>query len=264
MSTAVDVAKHLRNTTGTLVSSETIRKTPKTHGLKSGKKVCKPLLSKCHWQLRLQWAKEHRNMTIEDWGKVIFTDETKVNFHCSDGIKWCWKKRGQPFEDRVVSQTMKFGGGKILVWGCFTVHGVGFARLIEGKMNALKYQGILEDQLEQTFSWYDLDKNDSIFMHDNDPKHTAKSTVKFLQNKQIQTMKWPAQSPDMNPIENLWSYVKKQLSLSTSLPKNSHELWERFMTVWSSISEIYCRKLIESMPERINALIKAKGGHTKF
>ena len=68
----------------------------------------------------------------------------------------------------------------------------------------------------------------------------------------------------MNQIENLWRHVKMQFALNSMLPKNAQELWARFQDVWSSISYGYCRKLIKSMSKRINSLIKAKGGHTKY
>jgi hypothetical protein len=72
-------------------------------------------------------------------------------------------------------------------------------------------------------------------------------------------MEWPANSPDLNPIENLWSSCKRKLNEKES-PSSMKELWRRFEDVWSNISHEECKVLVESMPARMKAVINAKGG----
>ena len=73
-----------------------------------------------------------------------------------------------------------------------------------------------------------------------------------------------AQSPDLNPIEHLWEHLKRQLNRHPDSPQGVWELWERVEVEWGEIKAEECQKLIESMPRRIEAVIKAKGGHTKY
>jgi hypothetical protein len=76
-------------------------------------------------------------------------------------------------------------------------------------------------------------------------------------------MKWPAQSPDINPIEHLWWHLKQRLDEYESPPTSQHELWERCEADWEKIPKEVCQNLIESMPRRVAAVLKA-GGHTKY
>ena len=68
----------------------------------------------------------------------------------------------------------------------------------------------------------------------------------------------------MNPIEHLWRYVKIKLALDRSQPKNADDMWAKFERVWDAIPTNFCEELINSMPKRVKALIKARGGHTKY
>ena len=77
-------------------------------------------------------------------------------------------------------------------------------------------------------------------------------------------MEWPAQSPDLNPIEYLLFHLKKQL-LDHKTPSNGIlELWERMEKEWEEIKPEECQNLIESMPRRVQAVIRAKGRYTKY
>jgi hypothetical protein len=75
---------------------------------------------------------------------------------------------------------------------------------------------------------------------------------------------WPAQSPDLNPIEHLWNHLKTRLEEYEEAPKEMGELWERVDKEWNEIEPEVCQNLIESMPRRVEAVIQAKGGYTKY
>jgi hypothetical protein len=98
----------------------------------------------------------------------------------------------------------------------------------------------------------------------NDPKHTSKMATEWFQKKKIDKLDWPVNSPDMNIIEHAWDYLDRRVRLRSPLPKNLGELWDALVEKWGIIEEDYIQKLYESMPQRIEALLKAKGGHTKY
>jgi transposase len=108
-----------------------------------------------------------------------------------------------------------------------------------------------------------LAKKDIIFQHDNASSHTASKVKNWFYDSKIQVMMWPPQSPDLNPIEHLWDYLKKKLR-EYPQANNLDELWERVQDVWNNISPEYCLKLIRSMPDRLAALRRSKGGYTRF
>ena len=84
----------------------------------------------------------------------------------------------------------------------------------------------------------------------------------WFEENEIDVMTWPAQSPDLNPIENLWDELGRRIDGYTS--RNREELWENVKNEWYEITTDVTKKLVESMPRRLQAVIAAKGGHTSY
>ena len=261
---AADTAPQLKKLLDLDVSTQTIRRTLKKAGLKAAVKQKKPFLSKAHQRRWLEFALEHQHWTLDDWSRVVWSDETKINRLGSDGRSWVWKKPGSELKEQHVSGTVKFGGGSLMVWGCMTPQGVGYMCKIDGRMDAELYTSILQDEFLETVEFYGLDRENLILQQDNDPKHTSRLASKWFKDNNINVLKWPAQSPDLNPIEHLWHHLKWQLNAYEVPPAGIHELWERVQVEWDKIPKEVCRNLIESMPRRIEAVIKAKGAQTKY
>ena len=261
---AVQVTRALSNITNQPLPPSTVCLHLKKAGMKAVVKTKCPTLSARHCKAHLDFAYSHKDWTIEDWKKVIWSDETKINCLGSDGHKWAWKRAGEGLSDRLVEGTLKFGGGSLMMWGCMTWQGVGFATKIDGRMDGDLYLQILRDELQQTLEYYGLNPPDIIFQQDNDPKHTCRMVKNWLEEQEFQTMVWPAQSPDLNPIEHLWGCLKRRLAQHENPPSGIHDLWERVQVEWEGIPVEECQKLIESMPRRVQAVLKAKGGYTKY
>jgi len=151
-----------------------------------------------------------------------------------------------------------------MMWGCITWEGVGLACKIDGKMDADLYTSILEDELQETLNYYDKSPADIVFQQDNDPKHTSKKAKKWFEDHGYEVMIWPAQSPDLNPIEHLWFILKRRLAEYPNPLNGMTELWEHIEREWEQIDAATCQNLIESMPRRVEAVIKAKGGYTTY
>jgi len=262
--TAVTVQKILRENLGVHVDRRTVARTLGRSGLSAFIKRKKPLLSKKHKERRLAFAQRHKSWTVDDWKRVVFSDETKINRYGSDGREYYWKKRGEPLRDHHVQPTVKHGGGSIMVWSCFTANGPGYPCMVEGNMTAEDYRRILQSDLLDTLDHFGMKMADTIFQHDNDPKHTAISVREWLAESGLQVLEWPSQSPDLNPIEYLWWTVKHRLKQYQTVARNNDELWERVVEIWNNINEDECMNLIESMPRRVAAVLAAKGSHTKY
>jgi hypothetical protein len=102
---------------------------------------------------------------------------------------------------------VKHLGGSIMLRGCFSAAETGRLIRIEGAMNGAKYWQILNEILLQRACDIRLGRR-FTFQQDNDAKHTAKAMLGWLQNKNVKVLEWPNQSPDWNPIENLWKTLE--------------------------------------------------------
>jgi hypothetical protein len=145
-----------------------------------------------------------------------------------------------------------------------TAGGTGYITRIEGHMNADLYCQILRDELVWSLQYHDLDADDVIFQQDNDPKHTSKKAKACMEELGLVVLDWPAQSPDLNPIEHLWEHLKRCLNARPTQAKGMVELWERVVEEWEGIPREVVLNLIDSMPRRVAAVLKAKGGPTKY
>jgi transposase len=131
-------------------------------------------------------------------------------------------------------------------------------------MDAQLYTHILEDESLGTLEYYGLEADKIIFQQDNDPKHTSRISRQWFESHGIAVLDWPSQSPDLNPIENLWRYLKQKLAAYETEPTSIHELWECVEAEWEKIPRQLCTDLIESMPDRIAAVLRVKGGYTRY
>ncbi|KAF7685438.1 Transposable element Tcb2 transposase [Cucumispora dikerogammari] len=96
-----------------------------------------------------------------------------------------------------------------MFWGCFSKYGVGNFKVIDGIMDKYGYVDILRSNLEASAEKFDLVAYK--FQQDNDSKHTSGYAREYMLRNNIDVLVWPPQSLDLNPIENLWAYIKQKL-----------------------------------------------------
>jgi transposase len=192
--------------TGSQISHVSVRNALHSMNLYSFSPIKKPLLSTKNIASRYQLSMNWLNLGIEKIKTIIFSDESKFNLFYLDGKSSVWREPGTGFSPNNIDHTVKYGGGSLMVWGCFSYYGVGRLVFIEGTMNAPQYVCLLANNLFESAADMGLDK--FIFQQDNDPKHKSKLATSFFRERGIDLLSWPSQSPDMNPIEGELSNQK--------------------------------------------------------
>ncbi|CAM4579088.1 unnamed protein product [Leuciscus chuanchicus] len=207
----------------------------------------KPLLNQKQRQKRLTWATEKQHWTVAQW---------LLKFCMSFGNQGArvWRKTGEKEMPKCLKSSVKYPQS-VMVWGAMSAAGVGPLCFIKGRVNAASYQEILEHSMLPSAEKLYGDE-DFILQHDLAPAHSAKTTGKWFTDHGITVLNWPANSSDLNPIENLWDIVKRKLR--DARPNTLDELKAAIQASWASITPQQCHRLIASMPRRIEAVISAK------
>ena len=132
------------------------------------------------------------------------------------------------------------------------------ARIFEGTMNGTLYCDVLQQELTQSMEKL---ANESVYTFQQDlaPWHTSKLVQEKMAKSKLYVLEWPAKSPDLNPIEMLWSILDKKLAAKPMY--SIVELRQRLEEKWNGIRQLSCLNLIDSMPDRIQKCLKSKGGH---
>jgi hypothetical protein len=131
-------------------------------------------------------------------------------------------------------------------------------------MDSEQLEGILEDSLLRSFDDRQTDPTYPFYAMDNDPKHSSRRIQGWFRTNGIKLLDWPAYSPNMNPIEHVWSYLERRLHRHDHLPTNSDQLWAALEEEWYNIPTQYIHRLYASMPARLTALRRAGGYATKY
>ena len=170
------------------------------------------------------------------------------------------RRKGEEFLPECINQTVKFGGGSVMMWGCISCDGGRPLVKVNGKMKAIDYIQLLNTSLLLCMSTMG---STIEFMDDNAPCHRAETVANWMSAKIFNRMEvWPPQSPDLNPIEHVWDILGDKVQ--EKKPKNLKELEKMLQEEWKKISVLDIQNLINSMPRRVAAVIAVKGGHTKY
>uniref|UniRef100_A0AAZ3S158 Tc1-like transposase DDE domain-containing protein n=1 Tax=Oncorhynchus tshawytscha TaxID=74940 RepID=A0AAZ3S158_ONCTS len=166
-----------------------------------------------------------------------------------------WRRRNAAYDPKNTIPTVKHGGGNIMLWGCFSAKGTGQLHRIKGKVD----HQILGENLLPSARALKMGRR-WVFQHD--PKHTAKATKEWLKKKRIKVLEWPSQSPDLNPIENLWRELK--VRVAKRQPRKLNDLEKICKEEWDKIPPEMCANLVANYKKHLTSVIANKGFATKY
>lgn len=211
---------------------------------------------------RLAWCRGKRQWSVENWKRVIFSDESKIMIGHDERVR-IWRKRDEGWRPDLVEKRNSQAKYEVMIWGCICWEGVGTMTPIEGNINAAKYQDILEENLWPVLARH-FPQNGYFFQDDNAPVHRARSTQEYVARNRINCLSWPAQSPDLNIIENVWLFIKRKLQSRSGAIKSKENLIEEIRQIWTQNTPAYIKSLYGSIPNRIQHVIRLKGHLTKY
>jgi transposase len=233
------IAKKLSET-GTKVSRVTVTRYLQKKGYKNSLPLATPLLTTIQKENRIVWARSHIN---DDWKRTFFTDETAFQLF-RNTVKH-WYKGSRPI--RPIPKDRK----KIFVWGGFCIKKKTSLTCFRNIMDGKFYVEIIKNHIPEMNGLFGTRWR---FQQDNDPKHTCHIARDFLKENVPVILDWPSNSPDINPIENLWGIVKRHVEIRK--PKNLEELECYLKEEWEKISDDVLISLVASMKRRCELIIE--------
>lgn len=238
-----------------ICSVDTVKRQLRRNGVFGRVSARKPFLTKKHIKKRKQWCGAKVNWTVDQWKRIIFSDESKIELN-QNVRHYVRRRSGTRYQYRNINPTTKFRSS-IMVWGAIRGDGTRVLIKAERNVDSVEYQRILDCGLPAIYN------SRHIFQQDGAPCHRSQSTMNYLTRKSLRLLPdWPANSPDISIIENLWTILKQKIR--ERQPTSVNELWEVAKQEWENIPNDTIITLYESLPNRINAVLTASGASTKY
>jgi transposase len=223
------------------------------------KRMPTPTLTQLHKQNRLTWARGKVTWDATKWNLCVFSDEKKFNLDGPDGFQFYW--HDLRFEKELFSKRQS-GGGSVMVWGAFCAQGKSELVFLEGKQDSQAYIWTLSEHL---LPFIDLKYGrDCIFQQDNASIHSSRATKDFFVEENVEVMDWPAKSPDLNPIENMWGMLARAVYAQGRQFQTRNDLIVTIKRSWDKIGQDLINSLLESMPKRCVSVLELRGMKTKY
>lgn len=218
-----------------------------------------PMMTDKHKEDRYKWATDHITWTVSDWKTVVFSDEKRFCLDGPDGFAHYWHDLRK--EPRVFSKRQQ-GGKSIMLWAACAYGGLSNLCLIDDNMDSVMYCDILSTEMLRFGE--EVCGDPFYFQQDGASVHRSNHTMTWLDANDIYLIPWPAKSPDLNPIENLWGILARQVYKNQRQFEGVEDLKATVMDEWNSITAAIRKNLIRSMPKRCLEVIERSGCKTHY
>ncbi|GFX53754.1 transposable element Tcb2 transposase [Trichonephila clavipes] len=261
--TAGEIARHTTQATGRPISRFTVAR--RLHGgdLFARRPVrCVPLRP-AHRRRCCLWCREHRNWRDNEWGRVLFTDESRFSLSSDSHRILIWRERGSRNHPSNIIEKGRYGGRGVLVWGGIMLGSRTDLHICDaGSVNGTLYCN--EILLPYVRLFRGAMGLQFLFMDDNAPCHRTVAAEQLLESEDIERMDWPARSPDLNPIEHVWDFLGRRLAARTLPPVTIRELRLELQDEWAAMPQQLIDTLILSMGRRCETYLAVRGDHIPY
>ncbi|GFV39253.1 transposable element Tcb2 transposase [Trichonephila clavipes] len=261
--TAGEIARHTTQATGRPISRFTVARRLHGGGLFARRPVrCVPL-TPAHRRRRSLWCREPQNWRDNEWGRVLFTDESRFSLSSDSHCILIWREQGSRNHPSNIIERDRYGGRGVLVWGGIMLGSRTDLHIFDaGSVNGTRYCN--EILLPYVRLFRGAMGLQFLFMDDNAPCHRTVAAEQLLESEDIERMDWPARSPDLNPIEHVWDFLGRRLAARTLPPVTIRELRLALQDEWAAMPQQLIDTLILSMGRRCETCLAVRGDHIPY
>ncbi len=246
------------------IHANTVRSRLRSAQLKARRPHKGTILTMEHRRARLRWARHHFRFTRRQWGSVLFTDESRIQLSRADGRRRVWRRRNEHFTDTCVLKYNRWGGGSVHFWGGITQFAKTRLVIFDRNVNANTYVNNVIQPVVIPFLNRQFRRGGGTLQQDGAPAHTALLTRNVLARNNVDILDFPALSPDMAPIEHVWDELKRRVYARPNPPSTIPELRNAVVHEWENIPQQFIANIITSMRRRCQALMRSRGGYTRY
>ncbi|GFX61936.1 transposable element Tcb1 transposase [Trichonephila clavipes] len=232
--TAQQVANQFLAASGKQISRKTVARRLRGGGLYARRPVVCVPLTRRHRTARLQWCREHYNWTEQDWACVLFSDESRFSLSSDCRRQLIWRENGTAYRPENIQEKDRYPTCSIMVWAGIMINGRTRLHVVaNGTMTDQRYI-------------------DEVLLLD------------CLDSENIQRLVWPARSPDLNLVENVWDALGRQAAGRNYPPTNKNTLIRALTKEWDKLPQQLLDNVVQSMVRRVECCITLHGGHIPY
>ncbi|GFT01792.1 transposable element Tcb2 transposase [Trichonephila clavipes] len=240
------VANQFLAASGKQISRKTVARRLRGGGLYARRPVVCVPLTRQHRTARLQWCREHHNWTEQDWACVLFSDESRFSLSSDCRRQLIWRESGTAYRPENIQEKDRYPTCSIMVWAGNMINGRTRLHVVaNGTMTGQRY--IDEVLLPHVRLFRGAVGDKFVFMDDNATCHRTLAVQDCLDSEGIQRLVWPARSPDLNPIENVWDALGRQVAGRNYPPTNKNTLIRALTEQWDKLPQQLLDNVVQSM-----------------